>query len=52
MKGSKKKGPRIANKLFQDMNVDDAEEKYEPLPEELELSVQPKIYTGPSSKTS
>lgn len=23
MKGSKKKGPKIANKLFQDMNIDD-----------------------------
>ena len=38
MKG-KKKGPKIANKLFHDINIDDLDEKYDPVPEELLLSV-------------
>lgn len=52
MRGSKKKGLKITNRMFQDMEVDDFQENPEPLPTDLQLEVQPRVYSGPSSKTS
>lgn len=52
MKNSKKKGPKIANKLFADIQIQSDEEQNEQVPKNIELDIKPRVLPGLSSMTS